>query len=139
MVNRKVNTSMDGVLLTDELYAYRCRGGVCVELLEANMMAQAIVDRCSKAVEDLVDQHKATDIVLDLQHVQWMCSLMLGKLVALAKQVRSNDGRLLLAGLSSQLEGVIKGAGLTEMLPMFADVNAALGGAAAPVALDRPR
>lgn len=127
MLKQQTQTeSMDCVSLTEELYAYRCKGAVCVELLEANMMANAVVERFNLAVEELIQQHKGADIVLDLQHVQWMCSLMLGKLVAMAKYARAHSTRILLAGLSAQLQSIIRVTKLTDILPMFDDVNTAL-------------
>jgi anti-sigma B factor antagonist len=67
-------------------------------------------------------------IVLDLSGVDFLDSTGLGVIVGILKRVRTQGGDLRLAGAPDRVRRVFEITRLDTVLPMHADVDAAIGG-----------
>ena len=79
-----------------------------------------------KALQDLLDSERS-QIVLDLQDVDYMSSAGLRVLVAMQKAAKKNGGALRLAQLSARVKEVFDLAGLTPVFDIYPDVVEAVG------------
>ncbi len=83
----------------------------------------------SPKLQVLIDQ-RLTDpaikqVVLDMQHVQYLSSAGIRVLVATVKQLRPRGGDLILTGLQGYCEEVLKVAGFDKLLTRFGSVEEA--------------
>jgi anti-anti-sigma factor len=80
----------------------------------------------SEQLFHLVDDLQRRRLVLDFASVDSLTSLMIGKLVTLNKRLRDAGGRLVLCNVKPDLRGVFEVTGLTRLLAIYPDEQAAL-------------
>lgn len=72
-------------------------------LLEAN-----VINAVSEAVNKQIDMHPKISLVIDMSAVSNMSSAMIGKFVAMHKQVKADKGRMALCDLKPQIFELFK-------------------------------
>lgn len=77
---------------------------------------------------NLMEQHFAKRIVVELDDTPFLFSQLLGELVLLQKRVSSGGGMLRLCGLSQQAQESLQTTRLNEMFPCFGDRGEAVMG-----------
>lgn len=77
-----------------------------LRVTEANVAGDAVADRLRDELLARYDHSGATHVVLDLSAVSYLSSSGLRPLLALSRQVRAREGRLVLCGLSADVQGV---------------------------------
>lgn len=87
----------------------------------------ASVPRVRQAVVGVVADGTA-HLVLDLSGVDFLDSIGLGLVVAIAKRARSHDGELRVAGVRDRLWSLFELVGLDEQYERFADASSAVAG-----------
>ena len=90
-------------------------------LVDAETIA-AVAD----SLNDLLNRHPRISLVLDLRKVTAMSSMMLGKLVALHKQIEADRGRLAVGGVQKKLVPLFKVTRLDKVLKMFKTADEAI-------------
>ena len=78
-----------------------------------------------RAMQELLSEG-ATQIVLDMEGVPYMSSAGFGLIAGTRQQLASRDGKLVIAGLSDKLRKVFDNLGLSNMVPIANDRQAAL-------------
>ena len=78
------------------------------------------VDGLAEAVWELLQQHLAHRLVLELDQLDFLSSALMGELVRLYKRVERNKGLLRLSGLSQSNLDVLRRTRLDRCFPHFA-------------------
>ncbi len=78
-----------------------------------------------RAMQELLTEG-ATRIVLDMDAVHYMSSAGFGLIAGTRQQLADRDGKLVIAGLSEKLRKVFDSLGLSNMVPIVDDRQAAL-------------
>lgn len=84
------------------------------------------IDVFGKELLDLVDQYGCRQIVVSLQHVTYITSAALGKLITLHRRLHRKDGRLILCGALAAVNDVLRSSRLHEYFTVADDVASAL-------------
>lgn len=109
--------------ISPEFQAYRHRGAMCVEVLISNLMAPAATKRFAESISQFIERVDDRRFVLDMFHVEWMCSLMLGELISLRKKLLRKEAVMVLIGLRPELRQILTVTRLDEKMPIFADLE----------------
>lgn len=80
------------------------------------------------AVYDLMQQHFAHRVVIELYDLAMLRSWLVGQLVHLHKRVTANGGTMRLCGLSDSNQEVLRTCRLEDCFPQYADRAAAVMG-----------
>jgi anti-sigma B factor antagonist len=104
------------------------RGPVVVARLLVPRINADNVDEISKKLLALADNPAVKKIVLNLGQVKFLFSTALGTLVSLEKKLQAHGGSLRLCCLQPVVRETLESAGLTILLAVFADEQAALAG-----------
>jgi len=78
-----------------------------------------------RAMQELLSEGAAI-IVLDMEKVDYMSSAGFGLIAGTRQQLADRDGNLVVAGLSEKLRKVFDNLGLSNMVPIVDDRQAAL-------------
>lgn len=81
-----------------------------------------IFDRHLSSVIDRGD----TQIVIDLENLEYISSTGLSAFISAAKKVKAAGGRIALASLNKRIRLVFEMSGFLRLFPVFADVDAAV-------------
>jgi anti-sigma B factor antagonist len=79
-----------------------------------------------KDLLDLVDQYGFRQIVVSLQHVTYITSAALGKLITLHRKLHRKAGRLIVCGAFDSVKDVLQASHLNSYFTIADDVPAAL-------------
>lgn len=94
--------------MSEAPYRYTACPLVVLRVTEPQIMGDTIADALRDELLAHYLQSKATHVVLDMAAVQYISSAGLRPLLALSRQVHAHEGRLILCGLSPDVEGVFK-------------------------------
>lgn len=86
----------------------------------------------ASGVWSLAEQAFTYRVVLDLSHVPFLHTALIGQLVNLQKRICTHDGCLRLCGLSDHSREVLQSCRLDGYFPMFHDRNEAVMGNCVP-------
>ena len=103
------------------------RNGTSVVVLRGEIDVYT-APRLRQALIDLVEGG-STDIVVDMDKVDFLDSTGLGVLVGGLKRVKSKEGDLKLVVTQDRIMKIFDITGLSKVFPMFGSVDEALGGA----------
>lgn len=87
--------------------------------------AQAIT-ALSGDLMQLLERHPKISLVLDCEAIQALSSAMLGKLVAIQKQVKAYKGRMVLAGVNAKIKPLFQVTKLDKVLDFAASAQEAI-------------
>lgn len=76
---------------------------VLARIEKDRLLDAAAITALSEALMKLLERYPKISLVLDCEAVQALSSAMLGKLVALQKQVKAYKGRMVLAGVNAKI------------------------------------
>lgn len=82
----------------------------------------------AQMIWDLLEQHFAHRLVLEMDQVPILKSELLGQLVLLHKRVHANGGMMRLCGLSQANREVLRITGISARLPHYEDRESAVMG-----------
>lgn len=93
----------------DELYATATIGPALVVTLKPKHLLDILsVERMGTALKELIDRSLGMPVILDFSRVSHLSSAALGLLIGIQRRFARQDGRLMLAGLSSDLLEVFR-------------------------------
>lgn len=97
-----------------------------VSFQNAKILDALVIETIGQELYALVEQRTCRKIVLDLGHVQFLSSQMLGVLTSLHKKAAGIKGRVVLCSVHNDLQKVFRLVSLDRVLPIVADRQAAL-------------
>ncbi|MBE3069233.1 MAG: STAS domain-containing protein [Planctomycetes bacterium] len=93
----------------DELYATATIGPALVVVLKPKHLLDIVsVERMGTGLKELIDRSLGMPVVLDFSRVSHLSSAALGLLISIQRRFARQDGRLMLAGFSSDLLEVFR-------------------------------
>ena len=95
-------------------------GVTIVNFHKSSILDAQTVDWIARELYVLVDEQARRKIILDLRHVRFLSSTILGVLVALQKKSQAIKGKLVICGLRPDLSKVFKITKLDKLFE-FAD------------------
>jgi anti-sigma B factor antagonist len=84
------------------------------------------IDVLGKELLDLVDQYGFRKIVVSLQHVTYITSAALGKLITLHRRLHRKEGQLVICGAVEAVKEVLQTSRLNDYFIVAADVPSAM-------------
>jgi anti-sigma B factor antagonist len=84
------------------------------------------IDVLGKELLDLVDQYGFRKIVVSLQHVTYITSAALGKLITLHRRLHRKEGQLIICGAVEAVSEVLQTSRLNDYFTIAVDVPAAM-------------
>src|SRR5687767_12226207 len=99
-----------------EFTVHRQGPATIVRFPNAQTFARDHIDDTQSALYRLLEQSDPPQLVLNLQHVDYMNSASLGALIGLSKRVRQRPGRLVLCGLTHDIQVLFD---LTRLMQVF--------------------
>jgi anti-anti-sigma factor len=100
---------------------------IAVSFQKSKILEAMEIEPIGHELYALVDQRACRKIVLDFSNVKFLSSQMLGVLMLLQKKSAAIKGRVVLCGLSSDLQKLFKIMNLHKVLVIVADRHTALG------------
>ena len=73
----------------------------------------------------LVDQLGCRKLILNMDHVRYMTSSVLGKLISLHRKLHRSDGRLIICNIGKELDEIMSASRLNQYFHLADDVSAA--------------
>jgi anti-sigma B factor antagonist len=84
------------------------------------------IDVLGKELVDLVEQHGCRKMIVNLQHVTYITSAALGKLITLHRRLHRKEGQLIVCGATESVKDVLRASRLDEYFIVVDDAEAAL-------------
>jgi anti-anti-sigma factor len=100
-----VNHPVGNAMLEDQNSYVQCPVLV-IRVTEAQVMGDTVADALRDQLLSLYDQTGATHAIIDMGQVTYLSSAGIRPLLALNREVREREGRLILCGLTDEVEGV---------------------------------
>ena len=118
--------------MSQHLYRHTQQGGVhLIELMLPMQIDHTEFDKLNDVVGELLEGSPASEKwVIDLSHVEYIGSALLGLLVNLRQRVKSGGGRLVLCGLSEHVNKALKTCSLQSLFTIADKRDAAMRRAA---------
>ena len=79
-----------------------------------------------KAGKSWIEEGKV-DVVLDMESLDYISSAGLRSILALAKAIEANGGRLVLCNVRGMVDEVLSMSGFDSFLSIFVDIDSAVG------------
>lgn len=118
--------TVDVELTGETLEVYQLGDATIIALGRIELTHQVEVSNTMNQLRDVAMDAASSTIVLDCRRVEAVGSILLGELISLNKALATVGKRLRLASLNHESEIVIQISGLSQMLPVYADVKAAV-------------
>lgn len=99
---------------------------VVATVTRAQLSEEENIEIFGKDLLDLVDQYGFRQIVVSLQHVTYITSAALGKLITLHRRLHRKAGRLVVCGALASVKDVLHASRLNDYFTVADDVPAAL-------------
>jgi anti-anti-sigma factor len=101
-----VNPTASVIVMSEHPSKYVRCPLVVVRVNEAQVMGDTIADTLRDELLALYQQSGATHVVIDMAQVTYLSSAGIRPLLSLNKEVREREGRLILCGLTRDVESV---------------------------------
>jgi anti-anti-sigma factor len=102
-------------------------GNVTVLRLKARMLpSDETTENLFAQAYSVVDEARRSRVVLNLDGVEFVASVAIGKIITLMRKTRSAGGALLLCNVSPSVLGVLHITKLSDILHIYADEREAL-------------
>jgi anti-sigma B factor antagonist len=102
--------------MPEDFYKVASSQGVnIIELMLPDVLDTAEFDRLNESVMTLLDGKSNERWVLDMTHVQYMGSSVLGYMVNIRQQIKQSQGKLALCGLSPRMAEVFRACSLERL------------------------
>jgi anti-sigma B factor antagonist len=99
---------------------------VVATVTRAQLSEEENIEIFGKDLLDLVDQYGFRQIVVSLQHVTYITSAALGKLITLHRRLHRKAGRLVVCGALASVKDVLQASHLNDYFTLADDIPAAL-------------
>lgn len=96
-----------------------------VRFMLSNLTDEENIELLGHELFTLVDQMGCRKIILNMEHVRYMTSSVLGKLISLHRKLHRSDGRLVICNIGEELDQIMSASRLNQYFHMADDLNAA--------------
>lgn len=103
-----------------------------VSFQNAKILDAMVIETIGQELYALVEGRACRKLVLDMGHVKFLSSQMLGVLAALQKKSAGIKGRVVLCGVQGDLQKLFRLVSLDRVLPIVADRQAAMAALSKP-------
>ena len=110
----------------DFLHVNRYNKIVLAQIDKERILDAPAIKSLSDDLLKLVDTNPKISLVLDMSKVGYLSSQVLGKLVAVHKQVLKSKGRLAVCGVQKNVRPLFEVTKLNKVLTMFDDAQEAI-------------
>jgi len=110
----------------NNLYIHKDGGITVVEFLNVRMLDDTNINRMAAELSALVERTTDPRFLIDFSNIKFMSSQVLGKIIALHKQVTKRKGVLKLCGISKEIFEVFKIMKLDKILDIHPDYKHAM-------------
>jgi anti-sigma B factor antagonist len=97
-----------------------------VELKEREITDETLLWNLEKELLEVLEEHEASDLIIDFSEVHMLSSRMLGTLVRLLKRARETGGRVRLCSIQRRILHILELTRLNEVFEIFPDAESAL-------------
>ena len=97
-----------------------------VTFADSSLVDMLHIDQAGRELYELVDKQDRRKIVIDLAKLTHLSSAVLSVFIALQKRIDGVGGKLILCGLSKQLQKLFKVSNLHKLFTFAADEDAAM-------------
>ncbi|MFC1479262.1 STAS domain-containing protein [Planctomycetota bacterium] len=108
------------------LYIHKEKDITVIEFLEVRMLDDTNINRMAAELTALVDKTTDLRFIIDFSNIKYMSSKVLGKIIALHKQISKRKGTLKLCGLNKDMLEVFKIMKLDKILEIHKDFKRAI-------------
>jgi anti-anti-sigma factor len=120
-------TREDSVMAGQGKVLVTTEGDVAVAcLMDARILDETNVQALHKELEDVVAKKYILKLVLDFKNVTHLSSAVIGKIIALHKQMAKEKGVLKLCGLNTVIRQVFKVTKVDKVIEIHDDVGSAV-------------
>lgn len=109
------------------------QGVLVLTIIQPRIQGEEIAQTLRDEMRQAVEQTRITQVVIDLQHVRYLSSVAFWPLLSLRRQLNDSGGRMMICGLSGDLEDVFTttrmistGGAVDAPFEVAADVAAAV-------------
>ena len=82
------------------------KGILVLTIIQSRIQGEEIAQTLRDEMRQAVEQSRLTQVVIDLQHVRYLSSVAFWPLLSLRRQLNDSGGRMMICGLSGDLEDV---------------------------------
>jgi anti-sigma B factor antagonist len=97
-----------------------------VSFMDSRILDETTIKDIYNEISKLIDSNPKIKLILDFEKVDYLSSAVLGKLVALNKEVKNIKGRMVLANIKKPILEVFKITKLEKVLDIQKDALAAM-------------
>ncbi len=97
-----------------------------VTFTQPELLEEATIQAVGEQLMGLVQNQNCPRLVLNLIAVKRLSTMVVGKLIALHKKVRTAGGRLVLCGINPEVHGIFEIFNLPRLLPIYVEEQEAL-------------
>jgi anti-sigma B factor antagonist len=97
-----------------------------VTFRDRELLEEATIQTIGEQLADMVERLDHPQVVINLDAVEKLSTMMLGKIIALHKRIRAVGGRLALCGVESRLYDIFQILKLPQLVPVYAEEQEAL-------------
>lgn len=110
----------------DFLHVQAYDGIVLAKVAKERLLDATAINSLGEGLTQLLDRYPKISLVLDLSEVGYLSSAVLGKLVAIHKQVKTLKGRMALAGMKPAILPLFKVTNLDKVFEIHPEAQQAL-------------
>ncbi len=96
-------------------------GILTIRIRDQRMVDEALLEQLERDIAAMLDKSTEERVILDFEHVQFMSSSMLGKLVKIHKQCQGFKVKLKISGVSPEIREVFKITRLDKLFDLEKD------------------
>lgn len=104
------------MLIYHHLGVWKHGNAIVVRFGDHRILDELTVKKIAEEMYELADRPDCHHLVLDFSSVLGLSSLMLGKLLMLRKKMASKGGKLVLCDISPEVEDVLAGTKIKDIL-----------------------
>ena len=99
-------------------------GNIFIISFEGNLILSDL-EKARKFVKECIDNENASEIIFDLENVDFIDSAGIGFIVSIFKTIKSRNGKFGLGGLKAKPREVFKLTRLDKIIPIYENVETA--------------
>ena len=108
------------------LYIHKDSGVTVVEFMQVRMLDDTNINMMTAQLNALVDKTLDLRILIDFNNIQYLSSIVLGRLMELHKKIKKAKGKLVLCSIDKKIMEVFKVMKLDKILQIEKDYKRAM-------------
>ena len=112
--------------MSSSVMAQKNRGAIVVYIQEPKLLDERIITAVGRELKAMMDRAEHRMLLINFQHVRFMSSAMLGKLVNLYKECKKNEINVKLSNVDKDIKEIFSVTRLDKMLKIYDDETDAM-------------